>query len=69
MADPKFRPESEETFGIGMKADGTLNVLTPEQYQKALLERRASEALDDEDPELNQQEDFSDLKGDDDAAQ
>ena len=50
MIDSKTRPESEEQFGIGMKADGTVNVLTPEQYAKALLERQASEELDAVDP-------------------
>lgn len=43
---PKNRPEGDEKFGIGMKADGTVNVLTPEQYAKALLQRQADEEIE-----------------------
>ena len=52
MIDPKTRPIEQET-GIGMLDDGKLNVLTEEQYQKAVIERNVDEATEalDEVPE------------------
>ena len=51
MADtPKKEPEgsmfSNDPFGIGMLADGKLNVVPPGQLAKRIMERDADEAED-----------------------
>lgn len=42
-----WRPPSEEA-GVGMLDDGSLNVVTPAEYERRVLERNAEEALDNE---------------------
>lgn len=59
--DPDDRgPKTTDDFGIGVMADGRVNVLTLEEALKQKAERDAEEELDGEqDPE--QEEDFADL--------
>lgn len=40
---PDDRPEIDD-FGVGQNADGTLNVVTPEEYAKRIALRNAEEA-------------------------
>lgn len=40
------RPTDEDQYGVGMNEDGTVNVLTPEAYAKALIARKAEEEVE-----------------------
>lgn len=53
MIDPKTRPIDQES-GVGVLDNGTLNVLTEEQYAKAVIQRNVDEATDalDEEQDL-----------------
>lgn len=56
MIEPKNRLEEGDDIGVGMNADGTLNVIPPDQVESRMIERDAYEAEEDE-PE----DDLSDL--------
>lgn len=71
MSDPKQptgRPMSEDPWGVGQNADGSINVVSPEDFPRLLAEREADEAafsdIADDEGDLD---DVSDLDDDEDA--
>lgn len=64
MSDPKHGEgsmTSEDDFGIGMLADGKLNVVPNGELAARIAARDAEEAVDDESPSEEAFEDYSDL--------
>lgn len=52
--EPKKEPAEQgsmvtDSYGVGMLADGTLNVVTPDEYVRRVAERNAEEALFEQD--------------------
>lgn len=59
--EPDDRPPGgEDTFGVGMNSDGSLNVVTPEEMARRIALRDAMEAEDDEE-DLDDLSDLDDL--------
>jgi hypothetical protein len=54
MIDPNDKPKQDD--GVGM-VDGDIKVLTPEEYQQAVIQRNAEEAYGTDEDE----DDISDL--------
>jgi hypothetical protein len=65
MAEPKSNSSltSEDPFGVGMLADGKLNIVPPGELAARIAARNAEEAVEDDDPEEDP-EDISDLDDD-----